>query len=100
VILKYHPRNSSTLPFLALDRCFPEDLEKAQKTIDRIQAFDADERVFVIFTHDTSIIDNLEFFPATANDWQSKEWKTKSRWAFLPFLQQTFQQASQIKRLT
>jgi hypothetical protein len=40
------------------------------------------------FSHTTrSIFGVVEFFPATANGWQRKEWKGKSRSAVLPFLQ-------------
>jgi hypothetical protein len=87
ILLKHHPRHSGTLPFLGLDRCFPENLVEAQKTIERIQVFDADERVFVVLTHDTSVFDIVEFFPATADEWRRNGRKEKARWAFLPFLQ-------------
>jgi hypothetical protein len=87
ILLKHHPRRSGTLPFLGLDRRFPENLEDAQKTIERVQDFDVDERDFVVFTHDTSIFDIVEFFPVTADEWRRKGGKEKSRWASLPFLQ-------------
>lgn len=87
-LLKIHPRNSRTLPFLGLDPCIPEDLGEAQKTIECIRRFDVDERVFVIFAHDASILDVVDYFPKTANAWRQKGWKMKARWAFLPFLQQ------------
>lgn len=87
VLLREHPRNSSTLPFLGLDPSFPLNLKDAEQTIERLQAFDADERVLVVFAHDVSLFDIVDFFPATANEWRQKGWKEKGRWSFLPHLQ-------------
>ncbi|KAF2740762.1 hypothetical protein EJ04DRAFT_558738 [Polyplosphaeria fusca] len=89
-LVKIHPLRSTTTPFLGLDPSFPEDLDEAERTIRLIQQFDADDRVFVVFAHDISIYDIVEFFPKDANDWKVKDWKTKGRWTFLPHLQKTF----------
>jgi len=86
-LLKMHPRNSRTLPYLGLDPRFPEHLEDAEKMIESIQRFDVDERVFVIFAHDISIYEALEYYPMTANDWKNKGWKAAGRWSFLTELQ-------------
>ncbi|KAF2653874.1 hypothetical protein K491DRAFT_779952 [Lophiostoma macrostomum CBS 122681] len=84
-----HPLHSATKPFLGLDPSFPEHLEDAEHTIELIQKFDADERVFVIFSHDTSIYDVVDFFPNTADDWRLKDWKKRGMWTFLTHLQKT-----------
>ncbi|KAM7190382.1 hypothetical protein V8F33_009498 [Rhypophila sp. PSN 637] len=87
-LLRIHPRESKTLPYLGLDPCFPEDLEAAEKTIENIQDFDADERVFVLWAHDVTLHNILEYYPATADDWKVKGWKETSRWTFLSDLQE------------
>jgi hypothetical protein len=87
-LLVMYPRHSRTLPFLGLDPCFPEHLKAAGNTIELIQRIDADDGVLVIFSHDTSIYDNLKFFPRSANDWLSKGWKKKGFWNFLLQLQE------------
>ncbi|KAM7209966.1 beta-lactamase-like protein [Rhypophila decipiens] len=87
-LLRIHPRESKTLPYLGLDPCFPEDLEAAEKTIENIQAFDADERVFVVWAHDVTLHNILEYYPATADDWKVKGWKETSRRTFLSDLQE------------
>ncbi|KAL5331718.1 hypothetical protein ACEPPN_001255 [Leptodophora sp. 'Broadleaf-Isolate-01'] len=86
-LLKIHPRASRTLPYLGLDPCFPEHLRDAEKTIECVQRFDADDRVLVVFAHDVSIYKTLEYYPATANKWKDKGWKSTGQWAFLPHLQ-------------
>ena len=86
-LLRHHPKNSATSPFLGLDPSFPADLAKAERTITHIQNFDADDRVFVVFAHDTSIFNIVDFFPRTANDWKKRGWKEKGRWTYLPHLQ-------------
>lgn len=86
-LLKFHPRDSATVPYLGLDPCFPEHLEDAEKTIESIERFDADDRVLVIFSHDVSIYNVLEYYPALANSWKAKNWKSIGRWTFLADLQ-------------
>lgn len=68
VILEMHPQDSATKPFMGLDPRFPLDLGHAEQTIERVQAFDADERVLVGFAHDTTLYDTLEYYPKAAND--------------------------------
>jgi hypothetical protein len=87
LLLHIHPRNSATTPFLGLDSCFPEHLADAEETIRLIQNFDADERVFVVFAHDVSMFNVVDFFPHVANEWKLKRWKEKVRWTFLIDLQ-------------
>ncbi|KAK4443450.1 beta-lactamase-like protein [Podospora aff. communis PSN243] len=68
--------DSKTVPYLGLDPCFPEHLEDAERTIECLEHFDADDRILVVFSHDVP-----------ANDWKSKGWKDVGRWAFLADLQ-------------
>ncbi|TPX13509.1 uncharacterized protein E0L32_005980 [Thyridium curvatum] len=86
-LLQIHPRASRMLQFLGLDRCFPEDLDAAEKTIESIEKFDADERVLVVWAHDVTMYKTLEYYPAIANGWKAKGWKGTGRWAFLSDLQ-------------
>ncbi|KAI0453616.1 beta-lactamase-like protein [Xylaria acuta] len=87
ILLELHPKRSATSPFFGLDPCFPFDFRKAKKTIERIQAFDADDRVLVIFAHDVEIYNTLEYYPNLANDWYLQGWKLASRWKFLVDIQ-------------
>lgn len=87
LLLKIHPRGSSTLPYLGLDPCFPEHLVDAERTIESVERFDADDRVLVVFAHDVTLYKTLDFYPKTANAWKSKDWKEVGRWAFLADLQ-------------
>ncbi|KAI0441741.1 beta-lactamase-like protein [Xylaria telfairii] len=86
-LLKLHPESSATSPFFGLDPCFPYDLQKARETVKRIQAFDADNRVLVVFAHDIEIYNTPECYQKLANNWYSKGWKLASRWKFLVDIQ-------------
>ncbi|RAH69235.1 MBL fold metallo-hydrolase [Aspergillus aculeatinus CBS 121060] len=55
----------------------------ARETLAAVQRFDADDRVFVVAAHDTSIHEILELFPETSNDWKAKDLKRKGRYSFL-----------------
>lgn len=59
------------------------DLNAARGTVEAIQKFDSDPRVFVIAAHDMSLRDILEYFPRTANEWRENGWKEKGYWLFL-----------------
>lgn len=96
-LLRIHPRNSRTVPYLGLDPCFPENLKDAEETIESIQKFDADDRVLVLRSHDVSMYQILEYYPASANDWKQKGWKLTGRWAFLTDLRQTANRHEQEK---
>ncbi|KAH6988903.1 hypothetical protein BKA56DRAFT_611187 [Ilyonectria sp. MPI-CAGE-AT-0026] len=55
----------------------------AHDVVTKVQAFDGDKRVFLVGAHDSSLLDIVEFFPKTANNWMAKGWKEKARWQFL-----------------
>jgi glyoxylase-like metal-dependent hydrolase (beta-lactamase superfamily II) len=60
-----------------------EDLPAAMKTIRETQVADAQDGVFFIFAHDTSIRSVVDLFPLPANDWLKRGWREKAQWAFL-----------------
>jgi hypothetical protein len=86
-ILDIHPKKSVTEPFFGMSLDFPDDYEAAVRTVEALQRFDADERVLVVFAHDMSLLDVLEFYPARASDWKRKGWKEKGHWRFVAHLQ-------------
>ncbi|KAK6500378.1 hypothetical protein TWF481_010721 [Arthrobotrys musiformis] len=76
--------NPSLTPFQIIhEKSVAVDVPSAREVINKIQAFDADERVFVINAHEWSYYDVLEIFPESANGWRRKGWKEKARWRFL-----------------
>jgi glyoxylase-like metal-dependent hydrolase (beta-lactamase superfamily II) len=60
------------------------DPPTAQKSVDSLEDFDADENVFVCVAHDGGLIPVVDWFPkGTLNDWKTKGWKAASQWGFL-----------------
>ncbi|KAI8629332.1 hypothetical protein F5Y19DRAFT_484780 [Xylariaceae sp. FL1651] len=59
----------------------------ARDVLTKVQAFDADESIFVVSAHDLTLHGTVDFFPATANDWKAKGWKEKIRWGFVQDLE-------------
>lgn len=45
--------------------------------------FDANDNVFVMIAHDTSLLGVVDFYPKKANHWQEKGWKKVGQWRFL-----------------
>ncbi|KAF2973443.1 hypothetical protein GQX73_g75 [Xylaria multiplex] len=79
-----HPRRSSTEPYYShLHQAYGRDVAEAEATIHKMIDFDANEDVFVVIAHDKSLLDVIDFFPKSANEWKVKGWKETGRWRFL-----------------
>ena len=59
------------------------DVGEAERTVDRAREVDAGEGVLVVMAHDASLRGVVECWPATANGWLEKGWKTEGTWRFL-----------------
>lgn len=59
------------------------DVAEAERSIEKMQEADAQDKVLVVVAHDASLLDVLDFFPKYANDFASQGWVRKGRWAFL-----------------
>ena|SRR5690242_18045269 len=80
-----HPLKSTTQPFYQPrnDPSPLQDYAEAQATIEKMTEFDANNNVLTIIAHDRSLLDVLDFFPVTANDWKEKGWRSTGLWRFL-----------------
>lgn len=78
-----HYKQSSTEPFFTTKASFQSNAEEAERSVRKLEAFDADENVLVIIAHDASLRDSvLEFYPKTINDWKAKDVDAQVRWRF------------------
>lgn len=75
-------RKSRTTPFCRVAGP-EEDLAESQRSADELANFDGEENVLTILAHDDSLLDVLEYFPKTANEWKRKGWGLKGHWRFL-----------------
>ncbi|KAK1724157.1 hypothetical protein CaCOL14_004695 [Colletotrichum acutatum] len=76
--------DANGIPFHAL----PEggifmDLEASRETVRAIQRFDASPDVFVVASHDSSLVGIVDVFPADGSEWRAKGWKEGGKWVFL-----------------
>lgn len=82
-----HPSSSSdeanNSPFARIRPGHPHDVVRAQRSLDMMMSFDADENIFVVAAHDFTLLPVVECFPGAANGWFEKGWKEKGRWTFL-----------------
>ena len=76
-----HPAQSATEPFYTPNRA--DDQDKAIESIRKMMEFDARDTIFVVLAHDATLLNVVDCYPATANDWYAKKWAEKSRWLFL-----------------
>lgn len=65
------------------DMTFGHDIPLAQHTATWLQELDADDRIFVIIAHDSTVRDGVDHYPKSLNEWRSKGWGRSLRWAFL-----------------
>ena len=59
------------------------DPEEAERTIQKVLAFDASEEVLVVMAHDDSLDGVVNWFPKAVEGFGAKGWKERSRWRFL-----------------
>jgi hypothetical protein len=85
---KVHPQHSRSEPFYTypmvpdgegVNHSRQDSLESREK----LMRFDAADNVFVLIAHDSSVLDVIEQFPKSANDWKAKNWKEQCKWRFL-----------------
>ena len=83
----WDPENLRTSPFYKITQesgSWYVDPPTAQKSVNSLEEFDADENVFVCVAHDGGLLPVVDFFPkGTINDWKRKGWKERSKWGFL-----------------
>ncbi|KAH8431736.1 uncharacterized protein LDX57_009391 [Aspergillus melleus] len=79
-----HPAHSRTAPFYAnLSPAPDRDVAEAEASLDKMRDFDANEDIFVVIAHDSTLLSVVDFFPKRANEWKERGWKEMSRWRFL-----------------
>ena len=69
--------------FYDLARGMQESVEEAEKTMEKLKAFDGRDDVLIIIAHDATLLNTLDLFPKNVNDWRAKGWGAQSRWLFL-----------------
>ncbi|KAK4497575.1 hypothetical protein PRZ48_012026 [Zasmidium cellare] len=84
---------SATKPFYVLSieegaKNVAHNRTDAEKTIEKIEEFDALSNVFVCIAHDETLLDIIDFYPKDINSWMEKGWAKKSKWAFLADFQE------------
>lgn len=78
-----HPTHSSTEPFMYPNGAVHSDAAQAQESLVKYEEFDAHEDVFAVIAHDAALLDVVEFYPKSANDWRAEGWKAEALWRFL-----------------
>lgn len=72
-----------TTPFYELNPLMNASIQDAEAAVERMQTLDGSAEVFVIISHDSSLLDILPFFPQKLTAWDSAGYKARGRWLFL-----------------
>lgn len=72
------------------DMTFGHDIPLARNTATWLQELDADDRIFVIIAHDSTVRDGVDHFPRSLNQWKSRGWGHSLKWAFFRDLEPYF----------
>ena len=83
IFLRLHPKreHAATQPFFQPNS--GTDLVECKRSIRKMEQFDASENVLRIMAHDSALLEVLDFFPNSANEWKDKGWKRVGQWRFL-----------------
>jgi hypothetical protein len=80
---QHHPKKSVSEPFTQATGFVHDDAQGACQSVEGLLDFDAHDNIFTVIAHDKSLMDVVEFYPKSANDWKKKGWKEQGRWRFL-----------------
>ncbi|CAE6422839.1 unnamed protein product [Rhizoctonia solani] len=88
LLLDIHPKRSVTRPFYHVadppqGGAASTDPAEAQRSVEKLMDIDCHENILTIIAHDATMLDVLEFFPKTLNDWKSKGYREESLWRFV-----------------
>ncbi|KAH8816969.1 beta-lactamase-like protein [Xylogone sp. PMI_703] len=89
MFLDIHPKKSKIDPYYSIalkpdgSGIMFKNVDEANTTIEKLKAFDADDNIFIVLSHDESLSEVIELIPKGANKWHEKRWKELSRWKFL-----------------
>ncbi|MCJ1384331.1 hypothetical protein MMC17_007447 [Xylographa soralifera] len=77
------PGRDPIIPFFTVlpGPLFP-DQDAAMDTVQKIQALDAAENIFVVISHDLSLRNRIPVFPTSINNWRLKNMRMETRWLF------------------
>ena len=78
-----HPKKSSTEPFVQALGFMHDDAKGACESVEKLLPFDAQDNIFSVIAHDLSLLDVVDLYPKTINDWKAKGFKEQGRWRFL-----------------
>lgn len=82
-------QTEGTEPLFGVDERNVVKVSQAQESVRKLQGFDASDNVWLTIALDQSLLDHVEFSPASLNDWRRKEYVDKVRWGFLKALHST-----------
>jgi hypothetical protein len=77
------PQSKDSEPFYRLNEILHDDLACAEDTLGKLQVFDANDDVLVIIAHDWSLLDLIDLYPLSINQWKEHNWGELARWRFL-----------------
>ncbi|KAG8703171.1 hypothetical protein FRC08_003038 [Ceratobasidium sp. 394] len=84
ILLDAHPRCTTTEPFYRVATGgFYHDPDESQRSLAKLEELDGHPDIFTIIAHDQTLLDIIDFYPKTVNDWRSKGHKERAMWQFV-----------------
>ncbi|KAH7333948.1 hypothetical protein B0J17DRAFT_696371 [Rhizoctonia solani] len=84
ILLELHPKHSAIEPFYCVSSGgATSNPPEAQKSLNKLTDFDCYDNILTIIAHDEELLDVVDFFPKTLNDWKVKGYREKEMWKFV-----------------
>ncbi|CAE6447456.1 unnamed protein product [Rhizoctonia solani] len=84
ILLELHPKHSAIKPFYYVSSGgATSNPPEAQRSLNKLADFDCYDNILTIIAHDAKLLDVLDFFPKTLNDWKVREYREKGLWRFV-----------------
>jgi glyoxylase-like metal-dependent hydrolase (beta-lactamase superfamily II) len=81
-------------PFLAPSADLSADQNQALQTLEGLAEYDGHESVLIAIAHDSTLMDDLPFFPISLEEWKVEVAKDANRWRWLRDLDGEFEKST------
>ncbi|KAG8779168.1 hypothetical protein FRC12_024602 [Ceratobasidium sp. 428] len=84
LLVDAHPLCTSTEPFYRVaEGGYYDDAEESQRSLSKLEELDGHPNILTVIAHDNTLLDIIDFYPKTINDWRSKGYKERAMWEFV-----------------
>jgi hypothetical protein len=84
ILLDIHPHQSATETFFKVaEGGYYDSAPESQRTLGKLEEFDGHPNILTVIAHDPTLLDIIDFYPKSLNDWYARGYKQRGMWQFV-----------------